>query len=105
MNRLIDWNRIGERQGLIVFFKVSYGFILEDDEFQTQWFFHVSNVLPGFKPEVGKRVVFFPAPPIRLGQRFQAVKVEAEPPTPVITNEPTAEGFTAVAETGGKAGL
>jgi cold shock CspA family protein len=52
-----------------------FGFILAD-ETKTEFFFHISNVVVGLTPVVGTRVSFDLAPPIRLGQNSQAVKIQ-----------------------------
>jgi cold shock CspA family protein len=52
-----------------------FGFILTD-ETKTEFFFHISNVVVGLTPVVGTRVSFELAPPIRLGQPPQAVKIQ-----------------------------
>lgn len=78
MKTSVSRDGAGTRQGIIVYFKSTYGFIQESDEFNTEFFFHLDNVDEGFQPEVGKRVTFETAPPIRLGQKRQAVNVRDE---------------------------
>ena len=51
----------------------NYGFIRCGE---IQYFFHVSNVVPGYAPIVGGPVSFELAQPIHLGQREQAVKIQ-----------------------------
>jgi cold shock CspA family protein len=40
-------------------------------------FFHISNCVPEYKPQLGDRVEFEMGPPFKLGQRPQAIKVRA----------------------------
>lgn len=65
------------KEGIIVLFhaRKMWGFIREKDGVET--FFHVDNCTDGFKPELGAVVEFKLAPPLRLGQRDQAVQIRA----------------------------
>jgi len=44
---------------------------------EIQYFFHASNVVSGYTPILGSQVSFELAPPIHLGQREQAVKIQS----------------------------
>lgn len=61
-------------QGKIVMFHPAkgWGFLSYDD---NEWFFHLSNCAAGFQPTLGALVEFEIAPPLRLGQKDQAVNV------------------------------
>jgi cold shock CspA family protein len=52
----------------------TYGFIREDAS-GIEFFFHYTNVVESFNPEVATRVEFETAPPIKIGKREQAVRV------------------------------
>jgi cold shock CspA family protein len=52
-----------------------FGFVLVP-ETKTEYFFHIRNVFAGFTPVPGTHVSFVLAPPIRLGQKPQAVNVQ-----------------------------
>ena len=52
----------------------TYGFIQEDSS-GIHYFYHFTNVAPGFTPMVATRVEFELAPPIKIGKPDQAVNV------------------------------
>lgn len=63
--------------GIILMYRPDkqFGFILSD-ETKAEVFFHASNRVADFTPVVGTRVSYTLAPPIRLGQKMQAVNVQ-----------------------------
>jgi cold shock CspA family protein len=62
-------------QGTVVMYHPArfFGFIQEDGG--NERFFHMSLAAKGFLPELGARVEYEIAPPIRLGKKDQAVNV------------------------------
>jgi cold shock CspA family protein len=63
-----------QHQGIITLYhtKKGWGFITEGSQ---EWFFHVDNCWPGYKPQLGDAVEFLIAPPISLGKNDQAIDV------------------------------
>jgi cold shock CspA family protein len=51
-----------------------WGFITRDDN-GANIFFHIKNKVPSFLPALGARVEFETAPPLKLGQKDQAINV------------------------------
>ena len=63
-------------QGIITLYNraKAWGFITENSAGESR-FFHYSNCVPGFSPQLGDAVAFEIAPPISLGKKDQAVNV------------------------------
>jgi cold shock CspA family protein len=64
------------RKGIVVLFHRTrgWGFIREEKS-GVEWFFHVSNAVPNFAPELGAAVEFELGPPLRLGRKDQATNI------------------------------
>jgi len=63
------------RQGIVVAYHVKKGWGFIKEKSGEEWFFHNSNAVPNFAPMLGATVEFEIGPPLKLGQKDQAVNI------------------------------
>ena len=74
-------------QGMIVMYHQSkhWGFIKGNNG--SEWFFHLDNCESGFHPQLGTLVEYEIGPPLKLGQKDQAIKIAPLDQVAVAANE------------------